>query len=130
MPVIDTTDDSARPEREPGAEEAAGSSNSTTAEEDKLHPVSKLRRILSDPAKAADCDAIIEKLKAEQAELAKSKDTLKKQLRKEQKKRSRLRAKARELSNEDLLAVLLMRNKASETAASAEPNKPGSSTDA
>ena len=130
MPVVDTTDDSARPEPQPGAEEAAGSSNLAGGKDDQLQPVSKLRKILSDPNKAEDCDAVIAKLKAEQAELSKNRDTLKKQLRKEQKKRSKLRAKARELSNEDLLAVLLMRNKTAEAAASAESSRPGSSTDA
>ena len=131
MPVVDTSDDSAKPEAQPGAEEAAGSSNPTNHEEDdKLHPVSKIRKILSEPNRAEDCDAVIAKLKAEQAAVSKNKDTLKKQLRKEQKKRSKLRAKARELSNEDLLAVLFMRNKASEAAASAETSRPGSSAGA
>ena len=109
MPVVDVATD-----EKPAAAEAAtapkeGLGDCETAPADEEAPVSKIRKILLKDAASSDCVGKIEKLKQEQAELQKTREALRAALRREQKKRSRLRVKARQLTNEDLLAILLMR---------------------
>ena len=58
-------------------------------------------------------EEVIKQWKAEQASLARRKQELSKQIRNETRKRSRLREKARKLSNDDLLHVLYSRQQAS-----------------
>ena len=58
---------------------------------------------------SAGAEEAIKQRKAEQVSLAQRKKALSKQIRNETRKRSRLREKARKLSNDDLLKVLYAR---------------------
>jgi len=58
---------------------------------------------------SAGAEEAIKQWKAEQVALARRKKELSKQIRNESRKRSRLREKARKLSNDDLLKVLYAR---------------------
>ena len=91
----------------------------------------------------ASLTTAIGSLKEEQQRLKDQKKRLAKELKNAQRRKRRLKGKARQLSNEDLLAVLLMREEtatgtsASAAASSAAPaapaaegdSRPGSSTD-
>jgi len=59
-------------------------------------------------------DDLIRQLKMEQASLARKKKDLRKKIRNETRKRSRLREKAKKLSNDDLMKVLVARQRAAE----------------
>ena len=60
-------------------------------------------------------------MKAQQARMRADRKRLAQQLKNAQKRKSRLRTKARQLSNEDLLAVLLLRQEQGADAPRAEP---------
>jgi hypothetical protein len=68
----------------------------------------------SDPGAGAGAGEAIRQLKFEQASLARREKELSKQIRNETRKRSRLRERARKLSNDDLLKVLYSRQQAAE----------------
>ena len=92
----------------------------------------------------ASLNSAIGDLKGEQQRLKDEKKRLAKELKNAQRRKRRLKSKARQLSNEDLLAVLLMREEGATAAnasaesstdvpASASPagdSRPGSSSDA
>jgi len=92
----------------------------------------------------ASLNSAIGDLKGEQQRLKDEKKRLAKELKNAQRRKRRLKGKARQLSNEDLLAVLLMREEGATTAstnaesttdvpataASAGDCRPGSSSDA
>ena len=92
----------------------------------------------------ASLNSAIGDLKGEQQRLKDEKKRLAKELKNAQRRKRRLKGKARQLSNEDLLAVLLMREEgaapgsatagsstdAPASAASAGECRPGSSSDA
>ena len=73
----------------------------------------------------ASLTTAIDDLKSEQTRLKEEKKRLAKELKNTQRRKRRLKCKARQLTNEDLLAVLLMRE---ETATKSSPGA-GSSTD-
>ena len=58
---------------------------------------------------AEDFTGVLEQLRSEQHDLKDQKKKLARELRNAQRRRQRLRAKAKELSSEDLVSVLLMR---------------------
>lgn len=92
----------------------------------------------------ASLTTAINGLKTDQQRLKDEKKRLAKELKNQQRRKRRLKGKARQLSNEDLLAVLLMREEsmaaanpdadlatdAPMAAASGSENRPGSSSDA
>ena len=95
-------------------------------------------------ANLASLNSAIGDLKGEQQRLKNDRKRLAKELKNAQRRKRRLKGKARQLSNEDLLAVLLMREEGAAaassnagsstdgpgTAASADDGRPGSSSDA
>ena len=77
--------------------------------------------------KTTSITADIQALKEEQQRIREERKRVANNLRNAQKRRRRLKSKARQLTNDDLLAVLMMRKDASETeAAEADPPKVGS----
>jgi hypothetical protein len=115
MPIVDVT--SAEKDGTSAEATPAGSadriSESSSAEDHR----SKLRKILQSEPATHDCGAHIGQLKKEQDTLKKQRATLQKELKTAQKRRSRLKSKARQLSNDDLMAVLMMREKEAESKA-------------
>ena len=76
-------------------------------------------------------NASIERLKLEQHRLKTSKKQIVKELRNAERKRKRLRERARQLTDEDLLSVMLMRKeKKKEPTAAGGPEDAESNTDA
>lgn len=72
----------------------------------------------------------IQALKEQQKKLREERKLIAKKLKNEEKRRSRLRKKARQLSDQDLVALLKMRSDVQEAAASVEGDEAGSASSA
>ncbi len=72
----------------------------------------------------------IQALKEQQKKLRDERKLIAKQLKNEEKRRSRLRKKARQLSDQDLVALLKMRSDVQEAGASVEGSEAGSASGA
>ena len=82
------------------------------------------------PMETPACDNIlgnIQKLKAQQRELKEERKKISAQLRNEEKRRSRLRKRARMLSDNDLVALIKMRNASTEASSAASTGTASSS---
>ena len=119
---------------EPLASGAAGSAGSGTAPAAANSAVQAIAQAMSASRGSGDrnlasLNADIANMRREQARVRGERKRLAKEMRNAQRRKKRLKTKARQLSNDDLLAVLLMREEASvDTAESTAEPRSGSAS--
>ena len=108
MPAIDVPDAEGSGSGE-DVSSAAGGVASTPPKHKKVKIATRACEVFGSSIQALDCSETIDQLQEEQQKLKKERDRVRKDLKNRQKGRQRLRQKAKQLSNEDLLAVMLLR---------------------